>query len=52
MMTKLKFFLGACILAGGLLIKLGAPLVPVALGIALAAFATWKFQRRPNGLPR
>jgi hypothetical protein len=51
-MTKLKYFLAACTLAGGLLIKLGAPVVPVALGIALAAFITWKGQRRPNGATR
>ena len=49
---KWKFFIGSCILAGGLLIKAGAPLVPVAVGIALAAALTWKRQRRPNGLPR
>ena len=42
---KWKFFLGASILAIGLLFKAGAPLVPVALGLALAAFLTWKKQR-------
>jgi hypothetical protein len=51
-MTKLKYFLGACILAGGALIKLGAPLVPIALGVALAAIVSWKAFQRPRGLPR
>jgi hypothetical protein len=49
---KWKFFIGACILAAGLLVKAGAPLVPIAVGIALAALVTWRIQRRPNGLPR
>ena len=39
---KWKFFLGSSILVAGLLIKFGAPLVPVAIGIAGAAFITWK----------
>jgi len=39
---KWKFFIGACILSVGLLLKAGAPLVPVALGIAGAAFFNWK----------
>ena len=51
-MTKLKYFLGACVLAGGLLIKLGAPLVPVVLGIALAAIVSWKTQRGPREISR
>ena len=42
---KWKFFLGASILSAGLLFKLGAPLVPVAIGLAAAAFLTWKKQR-------
>jgi hypothetical protein len=37
-----KFFIGACILSVGLLFKAGAPLVPVVLGIAGAAFFNWK----------
>jgi hypothetical protein len=37
-----KFFIGACILSVGLLFKAGAPLVPVILGIAGAAFFNWK----------
>jgi hypothetical protein len=40
-----KFFGGACILAAGLMMKYGAPLPAVALGIALAGFLTWKMQR-------
>jgi hypothetical protein len=51
-MTKLKYFLGACILAGGALIKLGAPLVPIALGLALAAVGSWKVSKRPRGIAR
>ena len=39
---KWKFFLGACILSVGLVLKAGAPLVPVALGVAGAAFINWK----------
>ena len=42
---KWKFFVGACILTAGLLIKVGAPLVPIVLGIAGAAFFNWKKQR-------
>ena len=40
-----KYFAGSCILAGGLLIKFGAPLVPVVLGMALAAGVNWWNQR-------
>ena len=42
---KWKFFLGAAILSVGLLFKAGAPMVPIALGLAAAAFLTWKKQR-------
>ena len=42
---KWKFFLGAAILSVGLLFKAGAPMIPVALGLAAAAFLTWKKQR-------
>jgi hypothetical protein len=41
-MKKWQYFLGASILAAGLLLKAGAPLVPIALGLAVAAFVTWK----------
>jgi hypothetical protein len=42
---KWKYFVGACILAVGLVLKAGAPLIPVVLGVAAAAFVTWKTQR-------
>lgn len=42
---KWKFFVGSCILATGLLLKAGAPVVAVAVGIAGAAFVNWKRQR-------
>ena len=41
-----KFFTGATILAVGLLIKIGAPLVPVAIGVAMAAMINWRRERR------
>ena len=41
-MSKWKYFLGASILAAGLLLKAGAPLFPLALGLAAAAYLTWK----------
>jgi hypothetical protein len=48
-----KYFIGASILAVGLLLKAGAPLFPVALGLAAAAFLTWKKTSRPTKqLPR
>jgi hypothetical protein len=40
-----KLFLAACILSGGVLLKYGAPLPAVIMGIALAAFFTWRRQR-------
>ncbi len=40
-----KYFVGSCILGGGLLLKFGAPLVPVALGMALAGVLNWWNQR-------
>jgi hypothetical protein len=40
-----KFFVGATILSVGLLLKVGAPLVPVALGVVGAALVNWKTQR-------
>jgi len=49
---KWKFFLGSCILAAGLLIKAGAPIVPIAAGMAVAGLVTWKLQRRTTRLPR
>ena len=48
-----KYFIGASILAAGLVLKAGAPLVPIVLGLAVAAFLTWKKNSRPtNQLPR
>jgi hypothetical protein len=43
---KWNHFVGSTILSGGLLIKFGAPLVPVALGVALAAAVNWQMLRR------
>lgn len=37
-----KLFTSACILGGGLLVKLGAPLPTVAAGMVLAALFEWK----------
>lgn len=42
---KWKYFLGAAILSVGLLLKAGAPLVPVTVGLAGAAYLTWTKQR-------
>jgi hypothetical protein len=42
---KWKFFIGSCILVAGLLLKLGAPVAAIALGIAGAAFLNWNKQR-------
>jgi hypothetical protein len=41
-----KYFIGACILVGGLLIKAGAPPFAIAMGIVLAAFLNWMRERR------
>lgn len=45
-----KFFGGACILAAGILLKAGAPVAAVAMGIVLAAFLNWRKHR--SVLPR
>jgi len=37
-----RFFVGACILVAGLLVKAGAPLFSIALGIAVAGALTWR----------
>lgn len=47
-MKKWKYFLGASILAAGLVLKAGAPLVPIVLGLAVAAWLTWKKAERPS----
>jgi len=38
---NVKLFTSACILGGGLLVKFGAPVSTVALGMALAALFEW-----------
>jgi hypothetical protein len=40
-----KYFIGSSILVAGLLIKLGAPVIAIALGVAGVAFINWKRQR-------
>src|SRR6185436_19154610 len=51
-MGRWKYFFGASILAVALLIKAGAPIVPLAVGLGVAAFITWKKSRPANRLPR
>ena len=46
-----KYFIGSCVLVTGLLLKAGAPLVPIALGIAVAAYFNWKRQQRTASAP-
>jgi hypothetical protein len=41
-----KFFIGASILVTGLLIKVGAPLFSIVLGIAEAGFLTYQRSTR------
>lgn len=41
-----KLFVGASILVSALLIKVGAPLVPIVLGIAMAALVNRQLERR------
>jgi hypothetical protein len=38
---KLQYFAASCILALGLLLKAGAPMPAMAMGIALAALVYW-----------
>jgi len=47
-----KFFVGASILSAGLLFKIGAPVVPVVLGITAAAALHWRRQRTRVGNPQ
>jgi hypothetical protein len=42
-----KLFVGASILAVGLMLKTGAPLYTIVLGVGLAAFISW-LTRRPS----
>ena len=51
-MGKWRYFFGAAILAVGLLLKAGAPLFPLALGLGAAAYLTWKKSRPTNNSPR
>jgi hypothetical protein len=48
--TRWKFFAGSCILVAGVLIKSGAPLVPIAAGLVLAGIVTGKLRQRANRL--
>ena len=50
MTNRWRYFIGASILGAGLLLKAGAPLVPIIAGIVLAAFVTWKAEQRKNRL--
>jgi hypothetical protein len=43
-----KFFFGATILSCGLLFRMGAPVLPVAAGVAAAAFLNWSTHRRSS----
>ena len=45
-MKTWTFFVGSCILATGILLKVGVPLVPLVIGIAAAAVFNWRKQRR------
>jgi hypothetical protein len=44
-MRNWKYFLGAVILSSGLLLKAGAPIAGVAIGVAGAALLNWRRQR-------
>jgi hypothetical protein len=41
-MLTWRWFFGASILAVGLLLKMGAPIVSIIAGVAIAALFTWK----------
>jgi hypothetical protein len=45
-----RLFVGASILAVGLLLKMGAPLFTIVLGVGLAALVSWL--RRPSAKSR
>jgi hypothetical protein len=40
-----QYLIGACILAAGLLLKAGAPVTAIAIGIALAVCVQWLRRR-------
>jgi hypothetical protein len=46
MTMRLQYFVGSCILAVGLLLKAGAPVPAVVMGVVLAALVYWVRQRR------
>jgi hypothetical protein len=52
--VRWNFFVGAAILAGGLLLKFGAPVEAIGAGIGLAALWRWKGAnvRLPRRNPR
>jgi len=43
-----KYFIGSCILIGGLLFKFGVPPLPIALGMAFAGLMHWRWRRRAS----
>ena len=43
---KWWLFVCSCLIAAGVLLQLGAPLVSVAVGLGLGAFLVWKRNRR------
>jgi len=47
-----KLLVGASILSVGLLLKIGAPIVPIALGVTMAVLLQWRRQRRRERTPR
>jgi hypothetical protein len=50
--SRLRFFLGSCILVGGVLLKVGAPVATVAAGMILALGAIYLQNRRSTRSPR
>jgi hypothetical protein len=44
-----KFFGGAAILTVGLLLKAGAPLIPVLAGVGVGTFVNWRRIRAAGG---
>jgi hypothetical protein len=45
-MKTWKFFVGSCVLAAGILLKIGVPLVPLVVGIGVAALWNWRTHRQ------
>jgi hypothetical protein len=41
-----QYLIGASILAAGLMLKAGAPITAIAMGVALAVFLQWLRRRR------